>query len=272
MKYSMMSYTISRQKDHFDLKRMFKFATELKLDGIDFVTLHDTPARELRKMADDYGLPVVCHTFNVDLNMPSSADRRKALDECKRGIEAAVTLGAPIIMLPTPRKKGVDRGISRRNWIAGLCEVAPMAADASLTLTVENFPGAESPFVVATDLLEAVQKVPGLKITYDNGNAATGEDPAASFNACAEHVVHAHFKDWHIRDTEAEGFRRMLDGRFYKPALIGEGDVDHISCLAVMKKRGYDGCINIEYEGDEYDPYTGTTRAVKYLRELEETL
>lgn len=268
----MMSYTVSRQPEHFDLKRMFALTQELGLAGIDMVTLHDTPAGELRKMADDHGVPVVCHTFNVDLNMPDSAGRSGAIDECKRGIEAAVTLGAPIIMLPTPRKKGVDHRTSHRNWIAGLCEVAPLAEDAGLTLTVEHFTGVESPFVLAAELLEAVEKVPGMKITYDNGNAATGEDPVASFNACAEHVVHAHFKDWYISDTESDGSRQMRNGRFYTPALIGEGNMDHAACLTAMKAAGYDGCINIEYEGNEYDPYTGISKAIRYLRELEETL
>ena len=111
--------------------------------------------------------------------------------------------------------------------------------------------------------------MPGLQLTYDAGNAACGEDPVSSFEQCASYVVHAHFKDWDVLDQEAEGYRRMLDGRWRQPALIGEGAMDHRVVLRAMQRAGYDGCINIEYEGDAYDPYTATRKAVEYLRSIE---
>jgi len=239
------------------------------MDGIDFVTLHGKDARELKAMADDYGLPVVCYTFIANLVHSDPAQRKAAIDDGRRGIEAAVTLGAPVVMIPTPPIPGQDRDEARKVWIKGLGRVASFAADAGVTLTIENFPGEHSSFVTAADVLQAVRSVPGLKLTYDNGNAASGEEPAESFSRCAEHVVHAHFKDWDIRDESAEGFRRMLDGRYYRPALIGEGRVNHTACLKAMKKAGYDGCINIEYEGDKYTPDEAVRRAVAHLRGLE---
>jgi sugar phosphate isomerase/epimerase len=268
MKLSMMSYTVSRQKEYFDLKKMLDVTAELKMDGIDFVTLHNTDPRTLRKMADDHGIPVVCHTFHAPMNFATAAERAAGVEAAKAGVEAAVILGAPAVMIPTGGKTGKPRGESRRDWIEGLKKVVPLAADAGVTLTIENFPGADSPFVTAADVLEAVDAVPGLKLTYDNGNAATGEEPAQSFRDCARHVVHAHFKDWLRRDDEAEGWRKMLDGKYYQPALIGEGCLDHVACLSAMRDAGYDGYINIEYEGNAYDPYEATRRAVEYLRSL----
>ncbi len=268
MKLSMMTYTVSRQKEHFDLRRMLRLTRELDLDGIDFVTLHDQDPRDLRHMCDDLAIPVVCHTFHADLNFPDAAGRGPGLDNVKRGLDAAVELGAPVIMIPTPAKAEQDSATSRANWIAGLKEAAPLAADAGIVLTVENFPGKESPFVIADHLLEAVNAVDGFKITYDNGNAGSGEDPAESFERSAAHVVHAHFKDWDIKQEPEEGYRQMMDGRYYKSALIGEGSLNHKACLAAMDKAGYAGCINIEYEGNKYDPYEAITRAVEYLRSL----
>lgn len=268
MRYSMMSYTMSRQPG-FNISGMLSLTAELKLAGVDFVTLYDRSAKDLRKMADDFGVPVICHTFYADLNAASPDARVKGLDDCKRGIEAAVELGAPVAMIPTPEKKGLDRHGSRRNWIEGLKEAVAFSTRAGISLTVENFPGVESPFVVANELLEAVREAPGLKITYDNGNAASGEDPAASFTASARHVVHAHFKDWTVSDSPRDGFRPMRDGRYYQPALVGEGVVDHRACLAAMRAAGYTGCINIEYEGNAYPAGDAVRKAVDYLRGLE---
>jgi sugar phosphate isomerase/epimerase len=139
-----------------------------------------------------------------------------------------------------------------------------LAKEAGITMTVENFPGADSPFVIAGDFHEAQREVPGLKLTFDNGNAFTGENPAESFQLCAADVVHAHFKDWDICTDGMLG----LDGRRYRGALIGEGVLDHKACLAAMEKAGYQGYINIEYEGNKYDPEEATRRATQYLTEL----
>ena len=269
MKYSMMSYTWSRQPQHFDLLKMLQQVRELDMAGVDFVTLHDRSAKELRALAGDCGVPVVCHTFFADVSQPDGDARTKALDAARRGIEAAVVLGAPTVMVVTPGKAGVPRNRQRRDWIAGLQRVQPFAAAAGVALTVENFPGADSPFVVADDVLEAMRDVPGLRLTFDAGNAASGEDPVESFHRSAPFVVHAHFKDWTVRPDAAPGFRPMLDGRHYKSALIGEGVVDHRACLAAMAAAGYPGCINIEYEGNDYPPAEAVRRAVTYLRGIE---
>ena len=264
---SMMSYTMSRQPEHFSLEGMLELTKELDLAGIDFVRLHDRTPGELRRMCDDLDTPVVAHTFFATLNDPTPDGRQQAVDAAKQSIEDAVVLGAPVAMVPTPGKAGEDRDEARKRWIAGLAEVAPFAEDASVTLTVENFPGAFSPFITADDFFEAKQAIPSLRLTYDNGNVAGGEDPAESFRRCADDVVHIHFKDWYVREEAAEGHTPMLDGRHFRSALIGEGDIDQQSCLAAIKASGYRGCVNIEYEGNDYTPDEAVRRAVAYLRE-----
>jgi len=268
MKLSMMTYTMARQKKTFTVESMLALTSELAFDGIDWVTLYDRDPKDLRRMCDDRGIPCVCHTFFADLCQPTAEARQAGIEACKRGYEAANILGAPVVMIPTPPKGDMDRDTARGHWIAGLQEAAPLAQAAGVTLTVENFPGATSAFVTAADVMKAIRAVPGLELTFDNGNAASGEEPAASFRQCAEHVVHAHFKDWDAQEQPAEGFRPMLDGRYYRPALIGEGVVDHRACLVAMRDAGYAGCINIEYEGDKYPAADGVRRAVEYLRSV----
>jgi len=271
MKYSMMTYTMTRQQG-FDLAKMLDLTVKLKMNAIDFCWPDSmgVPATDLRKMCDDRGIKIVCSTFGADLNFPDKTARLPGIEKCRKELETAVILGAPVVMIPTPSKEGLSSKESRKNWMTGLAEAIPYAEDASIVLTVENFPGVDSPFVTADELLEAVGKVPGLKITFDNGNAFSGEDPADSFRKSAKYVVHAHFKDWDVFSEEKEGYRKMRKGGFHVPALIGEGAVNQKSCLDAMKKSGYDGYVNIEYEGNKYNAYEGVKRAVEYLRSLED--
>jgi sugar phosphate isomerase/epimerase len=228
------------------------------------------PVNDLKKMCDDRGIKIVCSTFGADLNFSDKNSRNPGIEACKKEFETAVILGAPVVMIPTPPKQGLCSAESRKNWIDGLGEVAVLAEDAGLVLTVENFPGVESPFVTASDLLEAIKEVPDLRITFDNGNAFTGEDPAESFRKCAKYVVHAHFKDWEVFNEPKEGAMPMRKGGFCKPTLIGEGMVGHKSCINEMKKYGYSGYVNIEYEGNKYNSYDGVERAINYLRQIQE--
>lgn len=272
MKISVMSYTLAcqgwKRDGVFDLQRMCELARSLEIDGVDMVTNYGIAAAEIRRTMDDHGLKTVCYTLmGTALNAATTAERCKGADEVKTGIEIALVLGTDKVMIVTPGKAGVPRDISRRQYIRGLQECTALARQAGITITLENFPGANSPLVISSDMLEAVREVPGLKITFDNGNVLLGgEDPAASFERCVPHVVHAHFKDW-VRAARGQG-REGLDGRWYKAALIGEGLVDHKACLAAMKQAGYAGYINIEYEGNDYNPEEATRRAAKYLREL----
>ena len=271
MKLSMMSYTMSHRAERFgvaEVREMFELSRELGLDGIDFVRIYDIDPRELRRMADDYGVPVVCHTFFADLSPDSEQGRRAGIDVAKRGIENAVLLNTRTVMIPPVGRTEMPREICARNVIAALQEVVPFAADAGVTVTIENFPERISPFVTSAEVLRAVDAVPGLKLTFDGGNCETGGEPAAlSFERSAEHVVHAHFKDWTVRPAATRGYTEMLDGRFYKAALIGEGVIDHRRCLAAMRAAGYGGHVNIEYTGDEYAPAEAMRRAVAYLRQ-----
>jgi sugar phosphate isomerase/epimerase len=267
MKISMMTYTMACGpwgKSH-DVRELCEFTRELGIDGIDWVTTYGHDPAEIRRMTDALGLVNVCHTFYADFHSPDEKKRAAAPDQVRQGLEAAGVLGADKVMIPLSGMKGQSREETRRYALEGLPVAVELGRAAGITITIEPFPGADSPFVTTDDLNEAVRAVPGLRITYDNGNVAMGgEDSGQGFRQCSDHVVHAHFKDWVL----AEDGRLGLDGRRYKPALVGEGIVDPRLCLQAMAEAGYTGYINFEYEGDKYDPGEATKRGVQLLHKL----
>ena len=58
----------------------------------------------------------------------------------------------------------------------------------------------------------------------------------------------------------------MRDGFYYKPALIGEGVVDSRATVKALEEVGYDGFVNIEYEGDDVPAHEGVRRVLEYLK------
>ncbi len=258
-----MTYTMARQG--FGVEDFIKTAVDCKMEGIDWITTYGRNPKDLRNMSHDAGLEIACHTFEARKFLTVEKDW---LDEVKQSIEDAVVLGAPVVMIPTMTKTDMNRDAFRDLWIAGLKQIAPLTDDAGLILTVENFPGSTSAFITADDYYKAKTEIPQLKLTYDNGNAASGEDPIESFKQCADDAVHAHFKDWHISDIHKEGYNEMLNGKYFKAALISQGDIDTAGVWKAMKEYGYKGFINIEYEGDEIKADKAIKIAVDYLRDL----
>ncbi len=270
MNYSMMSYTIARQGPTvFDIDKMLDLTKEIGMAGVDFVTLHGQKASDLRKRCDDKGVPVVCYTVpGGGLSSPKPEEVAKAQDDVKQALEIAVTLGAPVIMVVTHGRPDTPRAETRQRYIAALKDIMPLGRKAGVRISVENFPGKHSPFVTAADFHDAAAVLPGLGLTFDSGNAASGEEPAESFTRCASEAVHAHFKDWTVLTSKEEGGIEMLNGLRFKPALIGEGILNHRAVLKAMQQARYAGCINIEYEGSN-DPYEAIRKAVSYLRSIE---
>ncbi len=261
MKFSMMTYTMARQG--FKVEDFIKTAVELKMDGIDWVSTYERDPKELKKLSDDAGLAVAAHTFFLG---KVTSREPGFLDDAKRSLDDAVALGAPVVMIPTPPVADItDRDECRKIWIDALVQIEPLFKGSGIFLTVENFPGLLSPFVTAADFFDARKAVPSLYLTFDNGNASTGEDQLESLRQCAPYIKHVHFKDWDFSPEPKEGYRQMMNG-YYRAALIGEGVVDSLASLRELKKQGYQGYINIEYENDDYPADKATAKVLEYLK------
>ena len=261
-KYSMMTYTLMRQKC-FTPADCVRIASELDMAGIDWVTTYGEDPKVLRKMCDDAGLPVAAHTFFL---RPKEGETYLSVAE--RSLDNACILGAPVVMIPPTPLAGVSsREENRKRWCEILAQAASLAETRGLVLTVENFPGVLSPFVTASDFFEAKTQVPSLRLTFDNGNAATGEDPVASLKSCFSDIVHVHLKDWERSLVPVEGMKQMLDGAYYRAALVGEGVVDSRATIRELERAGYTGFVNIEYEGSKYRADEGVRKVLEFLRQ-----
>ena len=271
MKLSMMTYTMARgipAGEAFDVPQLCEFTREMGLDAIDWVTIYGQEAAAIRKVTDDFGLANICYTFFCDLNFPGSAERAPGAEEFRRGIETAVVLGADKIMLPIMGKQGQSREESRRNWIAGLHEVIGIADEVGITVTIEHFPNPLSPFIVSADMNEAIAEIPQLGVTLDTGNCVTaGESATDAYLNSADHIVHAHFKDWKVCEPGTPGSWQGLSGKHYYAELVGDGDVDNAEVAAAMRAHGYDGYVNFEYEGNALTPRDATIEGLKRMRE-----
>lgn len=270
MKYAMMTYTMARRASGGkpDMKWICALTRKLGLDAMDQVTLYGYDARDLRRMADDAGVRVVCYTFFADLSHRDRAGLAAGLETVREGLEAARALGAPAVMIPIARKPEYSREEQRKRAIEGFAEAVRLGREYGIRTTTENFVQG-GPFITSSDMKELLAAVPEMAVTFDGGCVlAGGEDPCASYLAVKDRVIHAHFKDY-VRVPAGESGIEGLDGNRYQAVLIGEGLVDYRSLVRTMKQAGYDGYVNIEYEGNTYPAEAAIGKALEYLKQVE---
>ncbi len=253
---SVMSYTMARGKwwEKPDVRKLCEFTRSIGIDGIDFVTTYGTPAQEVRKISDGCGLKVVCYTFFPHSRSAEEKDLREEVDAVNAGLETALTLGAPIIMLPIVAKEGKTQDESRGYCREFLSKAVALGEKYRLAVSFEN----RNPIITTDHVNDILRQLPGLMVTLDNGNILMGgDDPVSAINSYGKRIIHAHFKD----------YRKDPQGQCC-PCILGEGMVDQAGCLEGLKKAGYKGHINIEYDGGEFEPDIATTRSAEYLRGL----
>jgi sugar phosphate isomerase/epimerase len=79
-----------------------------------------------------------------------------------------------------------------------------------------------------------------------------------------------HLKDFYYRSSRVnpgEGWFPTSHGNFLRGAIVGNGDIEMLEVIRLIRQSGYDGYISIEFEGME-DCLTGTRIGLENARRM----
>lgn len=270
---SMWSYAALYQRGQIDLPGFIQEAKRLGVEGVELLDFFwkdiDSELPLVRAALQDTGLAV--GVYSVANNFVSSHDsvRLAQVQKIRDGVDQAVGFGAK-----TVRVFGgdLDPAFTYEQcllWIIdGLRDAAQYAYDNGVTLALENHGHLAGRSDQVEIILNAVAS-PALKANPDTGNFLLVHQ--ASHLAVAQLAPRAamcHFKDFHVVPDDYTGFAYTgTEGLKFAGTAIGEGDVDLADCVTALRHAGFDGWLNIEYEGEE-DPFSAVSRSVDYTRKL----
>ena len=241
MNLSMMSCMIGCGLPPSETIEAAKYAD---IDAVDWITCHNTPAKELKKLSDDAGLKIVAYT-DFATKFQNGEDGWE--DEYRTMFDNAATLGAPVVMIPPFAIKDKSLSEAYKLWKEYYVKATEEAKNYPFTLTLESTGMATSPIVTGEEVLEILQAAPGLKVTFDEGNTSTACDPLKAYALIKDYVVHFHLKDWLIYDEPAEGTFPNRDGRHRANIIIGEGDLDLKAFWDIVTPEQKKNCyVNLE--------------------------
>ena len=140
------------------------------------------------------------------------------------------------------------------------CELAKAAG---VQLTLESTGFLESPITTAEECLEILKQVPDLRVTFDQGNVATADDPESAFLKLRDYVVHFHLKDWLIYDNQVPGSDLKRCGKYFSDVMIGEGDMDIKGFWQLTNERE-----KALYVNPETKDHTGKRSALETFKQV----
>lgn len=224
MKICMMSLMMTDVFTHnYPIEEILEVASHCGMGAVDWIGLHNTTSKVLKKASDAAGIPIAAHTMLKDAFIK---DDPNYMDDFKSSLEDACIMGAPVLMLP-PFARAAQSSMAddRKRYIDYFGQAEELARKAGVQLTLESTGFENSPISTADECLEILNAVPGLRVTYDVGNVFTAEDPLAAYRKLRKYVVHFHVKDWFVSSAPKEGYTKKRNGTWMGNALLGDGDV-----------------------------------------------
>jgi len=274
---SMYSYVRAYQSGQIDIAGFIQEAKRLGVQGVELLDFFwRDPARELpevRAALQDTGLPVGVYSVANNFVQAEEAERAAEVKKITDGVDYAVQLDAKVVRVFAGDIAPEFTYEQCLLWIiAGLKEAAAYAYDQGVTLALENHGRLAGRSEQVETILNAVAS-PALKANPDTGNFLLVHQPShIEVAALAPRAAMVHFKDFRVVPDNYTGFAYVgTEGLKFAGTAIGEGEVDLPDCVSSLHQAGFDGWLNIEYEGEE-DPFSAVSRSVDYTRHLLQTI
>ncbi|MFH5805778.1 sugar phosphate isomerase/epimerase family protein [Alienimonas sp. DA493] len=192
------------------------------------------------------GLTVSGTAIGNDFALPPGDARDAQIAACKRWIDAASVLGAPVIRIFAGKvPKGGDEKEAIARCAAGINECLPHAAEKGVHLALENHGGITATPKQMLSIIEQVDDSPWFGVNFDSGNFRT-DDPYRDLAQIAPYAINAQIKV----AVHPDGKKKE------------EADLKRI--VGILGDAGYRGWLVLEYEegGDV------KTEAAKWIDKL----
>lgn len=147
-------------------------------------------------------------------------------------------------------------------------QIAQYAEQYGITTSIENHGFYVQQYERVRMIIEQVKR-DNFKMTLDIGNfLCADESPEIAVARSIDLASMVHVKDFYIRPSDyisSEGWFQTTAGKWLRGSILGQGDIDMIRVLQLIKDSGYDEYISLEFEGME-ECVKGTRLGLEYLK------
>lgn len=200
------------------------------------------------KMLRDSALDVVSLCRGGFFPADTEKGRRQAVDDNRRAVDEAATLGAPVVVLVCGAVPGMPLADARMQILDGIAAVLPHAEQAGVRLSIEplhpmyaDCRSAVNTLKQANDMVAALASR-WAGVTVDVYHLWWDPDLEAEVKRAGPSILSFHVSDWRTPT------RDLLNDR----ALMGDGCVNLREIRYWVESTGFTGYIEVEIFSDEY--------------------
>lgn len=268
---------------------MFQNAAEIGFEGIELRCRaphmeYDTPLNqvaELRRMADDYHLPIISAyaSFFGRYAQEDDAACEKAVCKCTALLDRLQVLGTDRLTVgcggPSAFLAAESDYARAAKWLARLADQAS-ARNAYIMLELHNASLIEND-KSAVKLLNMIGR-DNVGVVHDAGNLYISDDDAglACIQNLGRRLMHVHIKD--VRRVLQPNVPDLLIdetryGReYFQLTRLNAGLTDHIKVLRALRQTGYSGALSCECNINTPDAFERAQYEYSQLRAMLDSL
>jgi sugar phosphate isomerase/epimerase len=202
----------------------------------------ETGLQESARIVREAGLRVSSLCRGGWFDAPTAEGRRKQLDDNRRAIEEAATLGTDVLVLVCGPAANRDLLDARAYVEEAIATLLPYAAESGVRLGIEPlhpmYTGDRSVIVTLEQANGIVQRLAHeyVGVVIDVYHVWWEPDIEAQIRAAAGHILGFHICDWLVPTPD------MLNGR----GMMGDGVIDIRRLRGLVEDAGYNGLIEVE--------------------------
>ena len=226
----------------------------------------DAPAelrRRLREVPAAHGIEVACLDSSCKVVQATPEDRAATVAAGQRMLDLAAEIGAPFLRVFGGE---LPASTTRAALLAPTAEVLHALGDYGAARGVTVVLETHDAWTNSRDVLALLQaaQTPGCKVLWDTHHTYRfGETPAQTQALLGEAIAYAHIKDSRLH---------AADPHAWTYCLLGEGDVPLSEICTLLKGRGYDGYLSLEWEKKWHpeiaEPEIALPQAIPHLRKF----
>jgi len=135
-----------------------------------------------------------------------------------------------------------------------------LVAEYDIPIAIHNH-GPRARYSKISDVADIVKdRHPKIGACVDTGHyLRSDESPVEALERLANRLYGVHLKD--VRTVTENGRRKKIF------TIVGQGDLDVLGCLRVLKKLNYQGCLALEYEENEQNPLSDIAVSLAAVRD-----
>lgn len=266
MKIGVSSYSYAQYLNagKLDLMSVLQKAADMGFEAIEYTGLpedtdvgRETLANQIKAEASRLGLDLSAYVVGGKLLCDTAEARQAEVERLKGELDIAAVLGVKLFRYDVVGRLPVGRSFESvlQEVVPAMRQIADYGQQLGIMTMIENHGYAFQDYDRVEKIYHAVNHE-NFGLLLDIGNfLCADQDNVFCVSRLAHLAKHVHLKDFVIIDYYSEESKencfKTRACNWLRGTAVGYGAAKTAQCLEILKAAGYDGYIDIEFEGPE---------------------